>query len=171
MVRRALSDTITTERLTLEPPKLADVSQLFAFLGDPSAMTYTQCDKDLVSCRRRIAIHEWRRRHDGYAPWTVRCRDTRRIIGWGGLYDDPFDPGWGPELAFFFHPAAWGKGYGAELSQAALSAADNELRLPLVSAFAHPDNRPSDRLLRKLGFVQQCYLADMDRRLYQRRPK
>lgn len=132
-------------------------------------MTYTQCDKDLAACRRRIAVHEWRRRHDGYAPRTVRCKASHRIIGWGGLYDDPFDPGWGPELAFFFHPTAWGRGYGAGLSRAALATADNNLRLPLVSAFAHPDNGPSNRLLRKLGFVQKRYIPDMNRNLYERR--
>ncbi len=89
-------------------------------------------------------------------------------IGWGGLYDDPFDPGWGIELAFFFHPSTWGKGYGTELATAALDLADHELRVREVSAFAHPDNGASKALLARVGFAQRRYVAEMDRILFSR---
>ena len=58
---------IETTRLILRPPVLADVPLLFQFLGDAEAMRYTHCDVSLRQCRRRIAVHEWRRRRDGYA--------------------------------------------------------------------------------------------------------
>jgi hypothetical protein len=35
---------------------------------------------------------EWLRRRDGYAPWTVVTKAETRIIGWGGLINDPFYP-------------------------------------------------------------------------------
>jgi RimJ/RimL family protein N-acetyltransferase len=37
-----------------------------------------------------------------------------RIVGWGGLYNHPFDPGWGMEIAYFFHPDVWGQGYATD---------------------------------------------------------
>lgn len=160
--------TLETKRLTLSKPRLADAPYLFEFLGNPRAMIHTHCDKSLVHCRRRIAVHEWKRRINGYAPWVIRERNAPKPIGWGGLYDDPFDPGWGIELAYYFHPACWGKGYGTELAEAALDVADNDLAVQLVSAFAHPDNTASNRLLEKVGFRWQRYLPDMDRNLYHR---
>ena len=82
----------------------------FTFLGDAEAMRYAHVDASLRACRRRIAVHEWMRRRDGYAPWAIETRTDDQSIGWGGLYRDPFDPGWGPEVGYFFHPSAWGKG-------------------------------------------------------------
>jgi [ribosomal protein S5]-alanine N-acetyltransferase len=84
---------IETARLILRPAALADVPVLFRFLGDENAMRYTRRDASLRDCRRRIAAHERRRRRDGYAPWTVMTKADGRIIGRGGLYDDPFEEG------------------------------------------------------------------------------
>lgn len=80
-----------TERLILRPPRRADIAELFEFLGDPVAMQHTHSDKTLRECQRRVMVHEWRRRRDGCAPWVVVRREDGRIIGWGGLYEDPFE--------------------------------------------------------------------------------
>ncbi len=159
---------VETERLLLRPPRLADVLALFAFLGDPIAMRHTHVDADLRSCRRRVAVHERRRRRDGYAPWTVLDRVHGRIIGWGGLYEDPFEPGWGVEVGYFFHPAVWGRGLASELLAAALAVADG-LALPEVRAFAHPANTASRRVLEQAGFTRDRCLPEMDRFLFHRR--
>ncbi len=147
---------------------LADVLALFAFLGDAEAMRYTHCDASLRACRRRIAVHEWRRRREGYAPWTIATKADGRIIGWGGLYDDPFDPGWGVEVGYFFHPALRDNGYATELMVACVSLADDTLRLPEVKAFARPENAGSRRVLEKAGFATVCYVPTMERLLYRR---
>lgn len=159
---------IETERLLLRPPRLSDVTMLYAFLGDAEAMRHTHVDRSLRQCRRRIAVHERRRRRDGCAPWTVITKHDGRIVGWGGLYEDPFDPGWGIEVGYSFHPAAWGKGYATELVSAALDVADNALQLPEVRAFARPENAASRRILAKFGFQDVRFVPDMQRMLYRR---
>jgi ribosomal-protein-alanine N-acetyltransferase len=160
--------TIETSRLILRPPALQDVSRLFEFLGDPAAMQYTHADPSLRQCRRRIAVHEQRRRRDGYAPWTIVTKADGRIIGWGGLYDDPFDPGWGVEVGYFFDPVYWGKGYATELMAACTSVADTVLQLPEVRAFARPENVGSRRVLEKAGFQVVRFVPEMQRLLYRR---
>ena len=163
---------IETKRLLLSEPKLSEVPALFSFLGDKSAMQHTRCDVNFRECRRRIAVHEWKRRHEGFAPWTVRLKTTEKIIGWGGIYNDPFDPGWGMELGYYFSPAAWGNGYATELCFAALQYSDEQLLADEVSAFAHRQNAASNALLTKLGFEYMRFVQDMDRNLYSRkRPK
>ena len=159
---------VETSRLILRRSRLADVPGLFSFLGDTQAMQHTHADASLRECRRRIAVHERRRRRNGYAPWTVMPKSDGRIIGWGGLYDDPFDPGWGVEVAYFFHPSTWGRGYASEMVAACMTVADHTLRLPEVSAFAHPANVGSRRVLKKAGFEELRFVPEMDRLLYRR---
>jgi RimJ/RimL family protein N-acetyltransferase len=113
-------------------------------------------------------MHEWRRRRDGCAPWTVVSKTDNRIIGWGGLYLDPFDPAWGVEVGYFFHPEAWGHGYATELVAACTDIADRVLQLPEVAAFAHPDNVGSQRVLKKAGFARVRFIPRMQRWLFRR---
>ncbi|MEL7013995.1 MAG: GNAT family N-acetyltransferase, partial [Pseudomonadota bacterium] len=104
----------------------------------------------------------------GFAPWTVRLKTTGRIIGWGGLYDDPFDPGWGIELAYYFDPKSWGNGYAKELCYAALEFSDRNVEAEKLTAFAHPENAASNALLTKLGFKYLCFVEELERNLYRR---
>lgn len=159
---------VETTRLILRRPRLADVPALFKFLGDAQAMQHTYTDASLRDCRRRIAVHEWRRRHNGYAPWTIICKSDGKVIGWGGLYDDPFDKGWGIEVGYFFDPLAWGHGYASEMVAACANVADHALRVPEVRAFAHPANQGSRRVLEKAGFETLRFVPEMDRLLYRR---
>ncbi len=157
-----------TERLILRPPIPSDVARLFEFLGDPEAMRHTHADASLRDCRRRVLLNEWCRRRNGYAPWTVMTKAECRIVGWGGLYDDPFDPGWGVEIGYFFHPDTWGHGYATELAAECTAVADTVLRLPEVHAFARPDNAGSRRVLQKAGFTVVRFVPAMGRLLYRR---
>lgn len=169
MRKKLLGGTlIETDRLILRKPTLLDVPFLFDFLGDPVAMQYTLVDASLKECRQRIAIHERHRRKDGYAPWTVVSKKSNQIIGWGGLYNDPFEPGWGAELGYFFHPSAWGQGYGSEFVSAALEEANLQLKLPKVCAFARPENKASRRLLEQASFKFIRFVPEMERFYFER---
>lgn len=160
--------SIETSRLSLRRPTLSDVPRLFEFLGDAEAMRYTHVHPSLRECRRRIAVHEWLRRRDGYAPWTIVTKAEARIVGWGGLNNDPFYPGWGAEISYYFEPAAWGCGYATELAVACTSLADNDLCLAEVYAFARPENVASRRVLEKVGFEVVRFVPEMERVLYRR---
>ena len=108
----------------IKPP----LPQLFAFLGNAAAMQYTHVDASIQDCRHRVAAHEYRRRQD--APWSVASKTDNRIVGWGGLYNDPFEPGWGVEVGFFFRPDVWCRGYATELVAACIDLADRVLKTP-----------------------------------------
>ncbi len=131
-------------------------------------MRFTHADATMAECRRRVVTHEWRRRRDGIAPWTIRTRDERLIVGWGGLYIDPFEPGWGLEIGYYFLRDAWGCGYATELVAACIALADRTLVPEELQAFAHPDNAASCRVLLKSGFVALRLVPELDRVLYHR---
>lgn len=46
----------------------------------------------------------------------------------------------------------WGKGFGTEAALGALEYAWKKLQLSKVYAGHHPDNRASEKILKKLGF-------------------
>ena len=154
-----------TARLTLRPPRLADSTPLFAFMGDPSVMALTHCHASPRAFRRYLAAHRCLGARIGFAPWTVIETATGRIIGFGGLYDDLFDPGYGLEVAYFFDRPAQGHGFGLELVTHALATAWAG-HAPLVSAFAHPDNTASRHVLDRAGFTLDRYVPVMTRFLY-----
>jgi ribosomal-protein-alanine N-acetyltransferase len=72
------------------------------------------------------------------------------------------------EVGYFFHPSAWGRGYASELAAACTEVADDVLKLPKISAFAHADNLGSRRVLEKTGFEAVRIVPEMERLLYRR---
>jgi len=131
-------------------------------------MRHTHVDASLRECRRRIAVHERARRRAGYAPWTIIAKNDGRIVGWGGLYDDPFEPGWGVEVGYFFSPTVWGRGFATEFVAACVDVADHTLSLPVVKAFARAENFGSRRVLEKSGFTLVRFVPELGRLLYRR---
>ena len=157
---------IETARLLLRPPRLTDAESLFGFLGDTTAMQYTTPRTSLRDCRHYLAAHERQRGRVGCAPWVIAEKGIGATIGFGGLYDDPFDPGWGVEVGYFLAPAAWGKGYATELVQFCVALAREQARWQRLRAFAHPQNTASQRVLLKAGFAQERVVPEMNRLLY-----
>ncbi|MCR8723596.1 GNAT family N-acetyltransferase [Frigidibacter sp. ROC022] len=157
-----------TRHLLLRPSLLSDAAELHRFLGDPEVMALTHRDADLAATEARIAAYEARRVSDGFAPWTAILRGSGQIVGWGGLYVDPADPDWGPEVGYYFAAEVWGRGLAGELVAEALREADQTHRLAQVTGFAHADNAASRRVLTRAGFVEVGDVPEMGRIQYRR---
>lgn len=154
-----------TDRLLLRDTRLSDAPALFTFLGDHEAMRHTLSFPALRECRRYIAAHLWERRRTNHAPWTVITRANGAVVGWGGLYEDPFDRGWGIEVGYWFARSAWGNGYATELVRASLDHA-RSCGLAEVGAFAHPENLASCKVLEKAGFLKEGLVRSLGRHRY-----
>ena len=131
-------------------------------MGDAAAMRWTHCHASARELRRYLAAHAWQRKRIGFGPWTVVERASGAVIGFGGLYDDPFDPGWGLEVAYFLAPGVWGRGYASEVVGASLASAWAG-GAAWVGAFAHPENVGSRRALEKAGFTEREFVVGMER--------
>ena len=127
-------------------PYPADVPALLQFPSGPVAMQHIHADPPLRERRRRVAAHEWPRRHDRYAPWTIVAKSDGRTIGWGALYENPFDPGWGarwPTSSTHQAGAGYAIGEGDYLHQRRRSCAA-AARGPGVRALGKRGITPSD---------------------------
>ena len=140
---------------------------LFAIQGDPEAMRYTYVAPSREDCAHRLRTFAALEATLGFAPWTVELRTEGRVIGWGGLGIDPFDPGWGIEVSYWFHPACWGRGYATELVHAALEHGFGPLSLQTIGAFVRPENVASVRVLQKCGFRRSRYEPRLERDAYE----
>ncbi|MGQ0709402.1 MAG: GNAT family N-acetyltransferase [Rhodoferax sp.] len=158
--------TLHTPRLILRAFQDDDVDPLFAIQGNQDAMQYTHAAQSRTECAH------WHRAYGalastlGFAPWTVVHRTQGRVIGWGGLSIDPFDPGWGVEVSYYFGPSYWGQGYATELVRSALQHGFDGLAMESIGAFVRPENRASARVLEKCGLTALGYEPRLQRNRY-----
>ncbi len=157
--------TLLTPRLLLRPPRIADAGGAVRVPRRHAGHALHPLPQLIACLPPPAGGFEWQRRRKGLAPWAVVAKADQRLVGWGGLYEDPFEPGWGVELGYALHPSARGNGYATELGRACLDWADTVLRLPHVVAFVHPDNAASRRVLEKLGFAPVRFVPAMNRTL------
>jgi RimJ/RimL family protein N-acetyltransferase len=143
------------------------VDPLFAIQENRDAMRYTYAASSRQDCAHWLRTFAALESTLGFAPWTVVLRTEARVIGWGGLSIDPFDPGWGIEVSYFFHPAYWGRSYATELVRATLQYGFDTLALPAIGAFVRPQNVASVRVLEKCGFTLLRYEPRLERNAYE----
>jgi RimJ/RimL family protein N-acetyltransferase len=161
-----MTEPIRTKNLILREFREDDLEPLYLIQSDAEAMRLTWWAPSREGSEERLRAYAAEKDRLGYAPWTVVQAAEEKVIGWGGLNIDPFDPGWGPEVAYFFHPAYWGKGYATEVVQASLELGFLHVGLDAIIAFAHPENAASIRVLTKCGFRQTGYEVLINRNLY-----
>lgn len=81
--------------------------------------------------------------------WVIREKHTDNFIGLVSL--DSHHEEVYLELSFQFLPKWWGKGYATEVVQLLINYALNELKLSKVIAETQTANKPSCRLLERIG--------------------
>lgn len=161
-----MRDVIETERLVLRGFSEDDIEPLHRIQSDPIAMKYTVCIPSIEGTEKRFKAYAALEKQTGFSPWTILLRNDPKIIGWGELGVDPFDPGWGVEVVYFFHPGQWGKGFGTELVGEALKQGFGKFDLTEINAFAHPQNAASIRVLEKNGFQFMAFRPTLNRNHY-----
>jgi RimJ/RimL family protein N-acetyltransferase len=146
---------IETPRLRLRRLRASDEADLVALDSDPDVMRYVGAPpgvkapaETLERARQRIAAD-----HGPLGFWRVEGRADGAFYGLGALIRMP--TGDDIELAYRLARTAWGRGIATEAGAALVDHAFGVLRLARLVAVTYPDNRPSQRVLDKLGFVRQ----------------
>ena len=158
---------IETARLLLRPFRDEDIDPLYEMQGDRDAMRYTFRAESRQASERNLRGYADSVAKNRFAPWTIVLPSEDRVIGWGGLSIDPFEPGWGIEVSYFFHREYWGQGFATELVRASLDHGFRSLNLDRIAAFARPDNLASIRVLEKSGFRFLHYEPKLERNRYE----
>lgn len=134
---------IKTKRMVLHPMTDAEIEMLMERLDSDELRT--AYGEMLDGCKRDPANRVW------YAPWRMALKNGADYIGDLGFKSPVKDHS--VEIGYGIRPEYEGKGYTIEAVQAMTQWAFGQKDVVFVEAETAPDNRASQRVLEKCGFV------------------
>jgi len=146
---------LRTERLLLREMRPDDLEAFLEMDAHPQSRTY-ETPRDEAAIRKVMertmagAAETPRRTY-----WfVVTIPPSDRMRGRAGVaLSHPEYREW--EIGWQMHVEEWGKGYATEAGRELLRLAFHELNAHRVVAFCHAQNRPSERVMQKLGMQQE----------------
>jgi ribosomal-protein-alanine N-acetyltransferase len=147
--------SITTARLLLRPWRRSDLAPFAALNADPEVMRFfpriRSPQESAAAMKAAMAGLERR----GWGLWAVERPGRCPFIGFIGLNEPAFETAFTPcvEIAWRLVRAEWGQGLCPEGARAVLDFAFGPAGLAEVVAFTTRPNRPSIRVMEKLGMT------------------
>jgi RimJ/RimL family protein N-acetyltransferase len=142
-------EKIETARLRLRMFTHADLGDLYPIFSDREVVKYMQTGEPATREETEYAlesiIKHWH--EHGFGRWAVVHKETRQLIGYGGLRSF-----YGaPELVYLLAKPFWGMGLATELAKACLKWGFEQRGFERIIAIAKPDNKASRRVMEKIG--------------------
>ncbi len=141
---------LETDRIILRPMKKEDVEPIFAMRSDADVMRFIRAPAikrseaenwvNLVSSR-------WADEKIGFC--SLIEKQSGKFLGWCGLWH--LQETGEIEVGYAIAKEFWRKGYAAEAAEALLKYGFEKLNLNKIVAVAFPENKASQRVMRKLG--------------------
>ncbi|MBP6959952.1 MAG: GNAT family N-acetyltransferase [Thermotogae bacterium] len=145
---------ILSERIYLRRFLDTDWRDLYEYLSLESVVRFEPYDP----FTEKDCIEAARERQQQMSFWAVCLRSSEKMIG--NLYFEPCQPedygNW--KLGYVFNPVFGKKGYALESCRALLNEGFTSFRVRRVVAYCDPENRPSWRLLERLGMRREGHL-------------
>ena len=143
-----LAPTLTTDRLTLRAPTMADFDAYAQFLADQRG---TNADDPLTRHTAWLGfcadLGHWHLR--GYGFWVVEEKSSATTAGMVGFY---YPEGWPePELGWTLFDGFEGRGFAIEAARCARAHAYDTMGWETLVSVIPPDNARSIALAEKLG--------------------
>src|SRR6266481_9703405 len=150
-----LRTSIETRRLILRPFESDDVEAAFAWFGDPIVMRFTPSgpDTSIDQTKARLVNYQEHQTEHGFSKGIVLERHLGRPIGDSGLLALQ-EYGW-IDLGFRLAQPYWGQGLATEAACAWVRTAFDDFHIDRLTAFVHPENVASIRVLEKLRFLPE----------------
>ncbi|UYP46862.1 hypothetical protein NEF87_003147 [Candidatus Lokiarchaeum ossiferum] len=155
--------TLPSARLVLRKPMEKDAIDQLELFRDPEVMRFhgEEPYQSLQEVKDEInAFVELAETEEGMI-WMIILKETDQCIGDIGFFK------WDKanfrcEIGFKLKRDCWGKGLMSEAVTTILDFLFNELNLNRVEGLVDPNNLPSQKLLRRLGFQMEGVLRDYE---------
>lgn len=154
---------IRTERLLLRPLCDGDIDAFAAMNRDPRVMEFfpglvSRDETEALVGRIRASVVE-----RGVGMWAVELPERADFIGIVGLHQATFAAPFTPCVEVGWRLAAdhWGQGYATEAARASLDYGFGTRGLSEILSWTVPDNRPSRRVMEKIG-MKRDVAGDFD---------
>lgn len=145
-----MSTIITTSRLLIRSPEIADFEAIWKMKNDPVVVEYTGGVSTLT---REDAFKQHSQRCKNFENnddkvFSVALKKSNQFIGYCGLkYCKTLN---GTEILYGFSKEHWGQGYAKESAKAVLEFGLNNIAAEIVAA-VHPSNIGSEKVLKNIG--------------------
>ena len=152
---------LETERLLLRRLNENDVNEVLALRGNPETMKYiprplAKTEEDALA--HITMINEKIDANLGI-NWGITIKGNPKIIGIIGHYKiQPENHR--AEIGYMSLPETNGKGYITEAIKAVVEYGFEQLNLHSIEAVIDPENRASERVLQKNGFVKEAHILE-----------
>ena len=152
---------VETKRMLLQPMSDSEIEEMMAEMhSDDLRAAYGEM---LAGCRREPENRIW------YAPWQMTLKNSREYMGDVGFKGPAKDHT--VEIGYGILPSYEGNGYMTEAVQAMIRWAFAQQDVDFVEAETDPDNRASQRILEKCGFVPTGKTGEEGPRFVVERPQ
>ena len=155
MFKPQLPPTIELDGVRLRPLRMADAAALYAYLADPvvtELTSYPVVSAPMVQAMIERFMNRWTAGE--LSKWGVAVQRDDELVGTCGFNEWSQVHRWA-ELAFDLAQAHWGKGLMRQAVTAVLRWTFRQDQVDRVHAFVRVDNRRSERLLVRRGFVRE----------------
>ncbi|HEV3261936.1 MAG TPA: GNAT family protein [Gemmataceae bacterium] len=152
--------TIDLDGARLRPLRVADADALYAYLRDPAVTeltSYPAVSVPLVDAMIDRSMSRWAAGE--LSKWGIALQQDDQLVGTCGFNEWSQLHRWA-ELAFDLAQAHWGKGLMRQAVAAVLQWTYRQDLVNRVHAFVRVDNKRSERLLERSGFVREGCLRN-----------
>jgi RimJ/RimL family protein N-acetyltransferase len=147
--------TIELDGARLRPLRVADVDALYAYLRDPAVTeltSYPVASIPLVAAMIERSVDRWAAGE--LSKWGIALEHDDQLVGTCGFNEWSREHRWA-ELAYDLAQTHWGKGLMRQAVAAVLEWTFRKDQVDRVQVFVRVDNRRSERLLERNGFVRE----------------
>ncbi|HEY6223250.1 MAG TPA: GNAT family N-acetyltransferase [Gemmatimonadales bacterium] len=167
----AFPDRFTTARLQAERLTSDHLAEVRRMNSDPAVMEHiwgVRTEEQTAAYLTRNLRH-WT--DYGFGLWILRERGGGEPVGRAVLRHLVIDDVDDVEVGYAFYRPYWGRGLATEIAGRCVDLARHELGLATIVAITDPANRPSQRVLEKVGlsYERDCVVEGHVAALFRKR--
>jgi [ribosomal protein S5]-alanine N-acetyltransferase len=152
---------LETERLQLRRLTNTDVENIISLRGNPETMEFIP--RPLIETREAAIAHlkiiDDNIENNTAINWGVNLKESNDFIGFMGIYRIQPE-NFRAEIGYMILPKYSGKGFTTEAIKAILTYAFDALQFHSIEGVIAPENRASERVLQKNGFVKEAHFIE-----------
>lgn len=148
--------TISTSRLLLRLWKEGDIDAYYQINQNPDVLEFLPGALTRTEVKNFMARQNQQFVERGFALWAAELKETSDLIGFIGLnyFDYPVHFSPAVEIGWRLSSSFWGKGYATEGARKVIEFGFHQCHLQEIVAFTVPKNIRSQRVMEKIGMVQ-----------------
>lgn len=152
---------LETNRLLLRRVNVDDVEEIIALRGNPKTMKYIPRPlvKTIEDALEHIALIEAKIETNEGINWAITLKDNPKLIGIIGHYRIKPEH-YRAEIGYMILPEFNGMGIVTEAIKEVVNYGFNQMQLHSIEAVIDPENRASEKVLLKNGFVKEAHFIE-----------